>query len=181
MNIIDELSNQELHIRPYRDTDIQGMYDTISSSITEMKAFLPWVHDHYSIEDASCWVKQMQRNWESGLQYDFVIEDISRSKFLGGVGLLGVNRAEKIAFLGYWIRTDASKKGIATQAAQLAIAFAKNQLALETLLIECDIKNKSSIKVAEKLGARFFKRLKNAEMVNGKSIDKNIYQLKLTA
>jgi RimJ/RimL family protein N-acetyltransferase len=170
-------SNENIRIRPYNSQDVEGMFDVVSSSVNEMIEFLPWVYREYSISDATYWVAGTKRNWESELQYDFVVEDIATGQFLGGVGLLGVDRAGKTADLGYWIRTDAAGKGITTAAARLAIQFAREVLELKTLEITVGIKNKASIKVAEKLGGTFIKRIKNYPVSREKTMDANVYKL----
>ena len=170
-------SNDHIRIRPYNSHDVESMFDIVTSSMDEMIQFLPWVYREYSISDAAYWVAGTQRNWDSGLQYDFVVEDIATGQFLGGVGLLAVDRATKTADLGYWIRTDAAGKGIITAAARLAMQFAREVLELESLEITVGIKNKASIKVAEKLGAKFIKRIKNYPVNRDTLMDANVYRI----
>ena len=172
------LQNEHICIREYKAEDVDSMYDCIYSSIPEMKQFLPWVSDDYSHFDAEEWVYYSMHNWRRGLQYDFVIEDRKTGQFLGGVGILSVIFFLKNAKLGYWIRTDAAGRGVATQASELALQFAREYLKLETILIECDLRNKGSIRVAQKLGARQLCQ-EFYEDHNGCREERYIYQLEL--
>lgn len=173
-----KLQNEQIRIRPYRKSDVLLMCDCIISSTKEMKPFLPWVHDNYSTKDTQIWIEWVSQNLEKGIQYDFVIELNSTQQFLGGVGILEINHKEKTAKLGYWLRTDATGKGLTTQAAQLAIKFAREQLGLRALFIDCDTTNPMSIRIAEKLGATLLRREKYHRH-DGKNAEQNIYKLKL--
>jgi ribosomal-protein-serine acetyltransferase len=174
--------NKRIRIRPYKEDDVRGMYQCIRSSIPEMKAYLPWVHDKFSKEEVVNWILWAQHNWQQGCQYDFVIETFEANKtsqFIGGVGLLKVDLKGKSAELGFWLKTEYTGKGLTTEAAKLAVEFARNELELDIIYIYVDRKNKPSRKVAHKLGAKPEKLIKNHEDTPGIFIDSKVYSIKL--
>ncbi len=172
--------NNRIRIRPYYTDDAGGMCDCIQHSIAEMKLYLPWVHDNYQLADSEKWVEWAKANWQYGVQYDFVIEDKAEARFLGGVGLLDVNRIASSAFLGYWIDSRYTGQGIAYQAAKLAIEFATKELQLKQLIIYMSTDNKASQHIAKKLGAVYLKTVNDYETVNGKALACEFYRLDLT-
>lgn len=173
--------NNRIRIRPYQQEDEQGMCECILHSITEMKPYLPWVYDGYQLADSQRWIEWAQRNWQCGVQYDFVIEDIDTGRFLGGVGLLDVNQTSKSATLGYWLDSRFSGQGFAYQAAKLAVEFAEQQLKLQQITIYMSTDNNASRHIAKKLGAIYQKTVEQYEMVNGNAVDCDFYQLIFSA
>lgn len=171
--------NKRIRIRPYEENDAAGMFDCIRHSINEMKAYLPWVHDNFSLQDAKNWIHYAQLNWPTGRQYDFVIEERGMMRtFLGGVGLLNVNAP--YAILGYWLRTDYTGKGLTTEACELILAFAKEVLGLEQITIYMSEDNLASAAIAKKLGANYLETKQDYEFVNGQSLNCRFYTLALT-
>ena len=157
------------------------MYQCISASIPEMKPYLPWVHDHFSKRDSEIWVAWAQQNWQQGLQYDFVIEELNTGVFLGGVGLLKVNNPPRTAELGYWLRTDYTGQGLSFAAAKLATQFAKDELALEKIIIYMSTDNQPSRVIAKKLGAVYQNTKPKYETIHGIQLDCEFYHLDLAA
>lgn len=172
--------NNRIRIRPYCNDDLDGLYECVTRSIPEMKPFLPWVHDNYKLNDSQKWITWAQANWRSGLQYDFVIEEIATNTFLGGVGLLAVNRQFGTAELGYWLRTDYTGKGITFEATCLAVQFAKAQLKLNKLIIFMPVKNVASKAIAVKLGARYIETKQRYQIINQVELDCEFYLLDLS-
>jgi RimJ/RimL family protein N-acetyltransferase len=166
----------EIRIRPYHEDDVAGLYDRSAHSLPEMMPFLPWAHEAYSLEDSQRWVDWAMQNWQFQSQYDFVIESTADNKFLGGVGILELNPLQHTGKLGYWVGTQYTGKGIATQASQLAIAFAKTRLKLRSLYIDVQTKNIASILVAKKLGAKCLRQEKYYEH-DAKEAERYVYWL----
>ena len=84
----------------------------------------------------------------------FAVFDARESPYLGGCGINGLDGLHRFANLGYWIRTAAVGRGVATAAARLTADFGFEQLALERLELVIEPANTASIRVAEKLGAQ---------------------------
>ncbi len=74
-------------------------------------------------------------------------------QFLGGCGLNQINRVNRFANLGYWVRTSQAGHGVATAAARLLAQFGFGELKLSRLELVIDVDNQASQRVAEKLGA----------------------------
>jgi RimJ/RimL family protein N-acetyltransferase len=171
--------NNNIRIRPYVDEDIVKLYECVINSQPEFRKYLPWANTEYKLEHSKAWVSWADYNWRSRWQYDFVIEDIKTNEFLGGVGLLEVDFYSKQAKLGYWIATAHTGKGLTTQAAQLAIEFARKELGLEKLVIRIAADNARSIAIAKKLGASYVYTEPTQEFHNNRWQDVVVYELPL--
>jgi RimJ/RimL family protein N-acetyltransferase len=96
---------------------------------------------------------------------------------LGGVGLNFINRVHQFANLGYWTRTSASGKGIASQAARLVALFGLEQLGLQRIEIVAALPNLASQRVAEKIGAVREGVLRKRLRIRGEAEDAILFSL----
>jgi RimJ/RimL family protein N-acetyltransferase len=141
-----------IRIRRYVSHDVPRLYEAARESITEVYPWLPWCHAEYSVADAQCWVDSRDEAWAGGEAYEFVIENES-AQFLGGCGLNQISGPHRAANLGYWVRSSAAGRGVATQAVRLLEDWAFRETQLDRLEIVASVRNEASIRVAEKCGA----------------------------
>jgi len=172
-----ELSDGKIRIRRYRADDVNAVFEAARESIAEASKWLPWCHANYSRDESIEWVSSRDREWETGTEYDFVIEDIISNIFLGGCGINTIDNLNKRANMGYWVRSSRTGKGIATSAAILAAHFGFEDLGLVRLEIVTAVGNKASQRVAEKLGAVREGIARNRIMLHGKPHDAIIFSL----
>jgi ribosomal-protein-serine acetyltransferase len=84
---------------------------------------MPWCHAGFSVEESKNWIELCAKNWSEGLTYEFAITDPRDGSFWGGCGINNINVTDKVANLGYWVRTGYVKRGIATKATHLLAQF----------------------------------------------------------
>lgn len=143
-----------VRIRPFRAGDAEPLYAAVQASRKALSAWLAWAQGSYTRADAEAWAASRAEAWTSGEAYSFLIERADDDRVLGGVGLNQVHDAPPMANLGYWVRTDATGRGVATTAARLAAQFGFEALDLQRIEITVPIGHAASARVAEKLGAR---------------------------
>jgi len=164
-------------LRPYGSSDVERLYQAVRESITQMSPWMPWCHAGYSIEESRAWVESQAEAWKKGTQYDFVITDARDGFFLGGCGLNHIDHNNRIANLGYWVRTSRTKKGVASAAARLLAQFGLGKLKLNRIEIMAAVGNKASQRVAEKVGARREGILRNRIVVRDRVYDTVMFSL----
>jgi RimJ/RimL family protein N-acetyltransferase len=172
-----ELTDGEILIRPYKTEDIPVMFEAVCESIPEISAWLEWCHADYKIEEAETFIKSRPEAWEKEEEYGFAIFDVETKKFLGGIGLNLVNRRFKLCNLGYWIRTSATGRSIASKATRLAAQFALEELDLNRVEIVASVKNIPSQRAAEKAGAKREGILRKALPLHGRIHDCVMFSL----
>jgi RimJ/RimL family protein N-acetyltransferase len=79
--------------------------------------------------------------------------------------------------VGYWVRTGATRRGIAPQAVRLVARFAFETLQLSRLEIFVRPENIPSRRVAEKVGAKFEAIARNRIVQHGRAYDAALYSL----
>src|SRR5258706_5127008 len=172
-----ELIEGPILIRPFREEDAGALYEAVRESISEVSPWLPWCHQNYSIEESRELIGSRELASQGGEWYSFGIFETDSGRFLGGVGINFINRVHQMANLGYWVRTSAAGRGVATAAACLAARFAFEQLGLQRIEIVAAVANVPSQRVAEKAGATREGVLRNRLLINGESLDAVLFSL----
>ncbi len=163
-----------IHIRPFERDDAGPFFEAAIDSIQEVHPWLPWCHPLYTLSEAEAWVSMARSTWRARTQFQFVIlsED---DEILGGCGLDKLNEEHKFANLGYWVRSWATRSGVATEAVQAVRDWAYENTDLNRLEIVVAVSNVASARVAEKAGAIFEGTLRNRINLHGESHDAFVY------
>ena len=172
-----ELIAGPLLIRPYREEDASALYEAVRESLQEVSRWLPWCHENYSIEESKEFVGSRETAAHNGEWYSFAVFEREGTEFLGGVGLNFFNHVHKMANLGYWVRTSAAGRGVATTATRAVARFGFEQLGLQRIEIVAAVGNLSSQRVAEKVGAMREGVLRKRLLINGEPQDAVLFSL----
>lgn len=140
-------------IRRYEPEDAERIFEAARESMAEISPWMPWCHPAYALEEARAWTAHCGVVWRERREFNFVIEGESGA-FLGACGLNQIRWEEGTANLGYWVRTSATGRGVATAAVRRLAEFAFGRTELVRLEIVSAVENVASQRVAEKCGAR---------------------------
>lgn len=166
----------DIRIRPYRIEDAEALAAAVIESSAELVTWMPWCHANYSIADARTWIKAQIAAREQGTAFEFVIT-AADGAYLGAVGLNQIDTVNRRANLGYWVRSSATRKGVATRGVQLILDWAFQATNLVRLEIVIAAGNVASHRVAEKSGALREGVLKKRLMLYGASRDATIFSI----
>ena len=142
----------EVSIRAYRAGDAEEVFSAIQESFDALSAWMPWCHPGYSIEETRTWIEHCGVARARGSEFHFVIEGPG-GELLGTCGLNQLRPENRMANLGYWVRTSATRRGVATRAVRELAGFAFRETDLVRLEIVVAIDNRASLRVPEKSGA----------------------------
>lgn len=172
-----KLSGGGILIRPHAACDIAPMYAAVIESIASVGRWMSWCHEGYSLGDAQTWYERCAKAWDTDGDREFGIFDTETDAVLGCVGINQINRVNRFANMGYWVRSTHAGRGIATTAARLAAGFAFANLGLARIEIVALPDNLASRRVAEKLGARFECIARNRLQFGDETRDAAMYSL----
>ncbi|HZV36665.1 MAG TPA: GNAT family protein [Verrucomicrobiae bacterium] len=164
-------------IRPFQPSDIDLLFAAARESLKDLSPWLPWCHMDYSISDSKSWVMGREAAWEKSEEYSFVIFEVKSGAFLGGVGLHHINKLDRCANVGYWVRTSRTGQGIAPAAVRMLANFGFQELNLNRLEIIIGLGNKASQRVAEKVGAKREGLLRKRIWLDGAAHNALLYSL----
>ena len=138
-------------IRRYRPEDVDAIYEAAIESKAELAPWMPWCHDAYSKTDTQTWVEARGPAWDRNEDWSFLIVDAG-DRILGGTGLHRIDLRNGVAEIGYWVRTSATRQGVATSAVRQLCAWAFQEKELRRLEILSAVENIPSQRVALSLG-----------------------------
>lgn len=172
-----ELRGPTVVLRPPVDDDVDAVWKAVDESVAEVSAWMAWCHDGYRLEEARAWVAGTRLARAEGRECSFVVTGAVDGGVLGACGLNHLDTANRRANLGYWVRTTATGRGVATEAVALVARFGLTVLDLARIEIVAAPANLASQRVAEKIGATREGVLRNRFWFNGESVDGVSYSL----
>ena len=165
-------------LRPFKRRDADDMTEAVQASQMELNEWLPWAHLGYSKSDAVNYIRDSIKAWREERAYDLAIrrtEDPDRH--LGNISVWFVSRSFKTGEIGYWVRTDETSRGVATEVAARTLQIAFEELKMHRVILRIAVGNRASERVAEKLG--FFREgiLREEIKVRGEWLDHSVWGL----
>lgn len=161
-------------IRPYRLDDASAVHEAVRESETDLERWLPWCHRGYTIEESRSWLETQVTAFERGTGFAFAIESTD-GRYLGGCGLSQLDLPNARANVGYWVRSSATRRGVATGAVRLIREWAFETTSLIRLEIVVAAGNMASHRVAVKAGATFEGTLRNRLVLHGTAHDATLF------
>ncbi|NLL89593.1 MAG: GNAT family N-acetyltransferase [Dehalococcoidales bacterium] len=171
------LSNGKVLLRCCRIDDAQEHCNAVHESIEELARWMSWASENYSVEDSLIWLKACNTVWDKGMEYNFTIVDAETQGIMGWCGLNRIDYQNMTASLGYWVRKQYYKQGVASTAAMLLAGFGFEKLQFKRIEIKVAKGNIASQRVAEKIGAVREGVLRNMLFERGKTIDGVMFSL----
>lgn len=139
-------------IRCWNPEDAEKLQWAISASVDSLLPWLPWAkgepHDFHTKIDV---LRRFRGVFDLGQDYFFGILTKDGREVIGGCGLH--TRAGAFAFeIGYWINVVYQNQGYATEVTRALVKTAFELSDIDNIQIRCDVRNKASMRVIEKVG-----------------------------
>ncbi len=163
-----------IRIRPYRLDDAAIIWQAVRESMKQLQPWMPWCHPGYAIDETRSWLSAQVQAFQQRSAFEFAITT-DDGAYLGGCGLNQIDALNQRANLGYWVRSSAASKGVATAATVLTRdwGFANTDLVRIEILVA--VGNVASRRVAEKSGAVYEGTLRTRLTVHGTRHDAAMY------
>lgn len=157
------------------ESDAETIYRVVRENLEELKRWMPWASDDYSIDTARAFVKtNLIELAKDGVFAAAVVFD---EKIVGTIGFHNLNKENKSVQLGYWLDKNAQGKGLITKCCVALISFAFQNLRLNRIQINCNVENTKSRAVPERLGFKLEGVHRQVERLNDEFRDWAIYAL----
>ena len=170
------MTSGRIYIRPYRVEDAADVTDAAHESVVEVQPWMPWCHPGLAVEDTRAWLRLQVPAFQNGEAYEFAIV-AGDGRLVGGCGINQIDRENRRANVGYWVRSSAVRHGVATAAVRLVRdwAFEHTDLARLEIVIACG--NVASLRVAEKAGALCEGVLRRRLLLHGVHHDATMFSI----
>lgn len=152
VNVEPSIETPRLLLRLWQPDDAPQLRDAISDSTEELRRFTPWViPEPPELNTLVARIHAFRDQLAGSESWVYGIFDRESRRVIGQIGLyarVGPGALE----LGYFIRSDAARRGYATESATAMIdaAFGENDTA--RIEIRCDPGNVASVAIARRLG-----------------------------
>jgi RimJ/RimL family protein N-acetyltransferase len=148
---VPRLDDDVITLRPPAPGDIDAITDACQDPEIPRWTRVP---SPYTRAHAVDFVERSSRTWAQGTDAPFVIVDAETGDLLGAIGVHRFGGEDGGPEVGYWIERDARGRGVATRALRLVADWAARELGVR-LLLQADVRNAASRRVAEKVGFRY--------------------------
>jgi RimJ/RimL family protein N-acetyltransferase len=146
------IETDRLVVRCYDPVDAPLMKEAIDSSLDHLRPFMAWVDDEpQPLDEKVALIKRFRVRFDSAEDFTYGIFDHEEREQLGGTGLharVGPGGLE----IGYWVRADRARQGIATEASAALTRVAFEVCEVDRVEIRIDPANNASRGVPRKLG-----------------------------
>lgn len=177
MSLNTNLTDGVVLMRPFHLNDAQDLFAAVNESLVDLKPWMSWAHEGYSLQEAKDFIRITRARWEEGTLFAFVITDTKTGSVLGGCSLSHIHPVYHLCNLGYWVRTSRRGEGIAVRATRLAARYAFEKVGLIRVEVVMAVGNTASRRVAEKAGAHYEGILHNRMVVGREIYDAHMYSL----
>lgn len=144
----ETLSHGQVILRRWRADDAAALLAAVIESQEDLRPWMPWA-DHYDEDRAAEYLRDCAAQWASGNAFVYAIT--VGDQIVGSAGLH--NRASDGGMeIGYWVHSDWTGRGIATDAAAALTDAALSLPGINRVEIYHDAANAASGRIPAKLG-----------------------------
>jgi ribosomal-protein-serine acetyltransferase len=174
----ETLTTERFVLRRFARRDADSLHDAVAVSLPDLGRWMPWAHDRYGKEDAVAYIRDSGQSWKEGRAYDFAIRRPQQpDHHIGNVSIWTVSRLGRVAEIGYWIRSDETSAGAATEVTRRMIRVGFDDLLMHKINLRIAAGNRASERVAEKLGFSREGILREELFIRNKWVDHTLYSL----
>ena len=142
-------------LRRWREHHLDALLEAIRRSLPQLLQWMPWALEMPTVEAERYFLRRSEEDFESGAQMGFGVFEKDGGALVGACGL-DRHKDPHVAEIGYWIRSDRTGRGYATEATRAVTNAGLTYLPeVERIMIRCDAANQASAAVPRKLGYRF--------------------------
>jgi ribosomal-protein-serine acetyltransferase len=160
---------------PIEISDGDELWDAVEGSRWHLERWLPWVPFNSTREASVRYAEACVAYWDGGRAVRFAVRDRHSRELLGVVGLDSCVHLHRSCELGYWLRRDATGKGLMTEAANASVEFAFSRMAMHRIRCAAATDNFPSLRVIQRLGFRFEGIARQAELVQARWLDHAVF------
>lgn len=161
------LRREGVELRTPAVSDADALVAAVRSSLDSLAPWMPWATPTYDVAAADAWLADID-------EHAFVIIDHD-GELVGTCGLNAFDHLDRRANLGYWVRVDRQRRGIATTATLLLRDHALHTLGLQRVEVIMSTRNHASRRVAEAAGAIYEGILRARLHLHGHAHDAHSY------
>lgn len=152
MKINERIPAGDFYLRIPTLRDAEVIHRTTRISFDDLRPWMFWAKRNAPISDVQQFIRKSHIGRRKGTDFVFAIFDAATDEHLGMTGLHQIDPLHGFGELGYWVRTDRHRRGIAFAASVALLRFAFETKKLHKVKVRANVENKRSLKLIRKLG-----------------------------
>jgi RimJ/RimL family protein N-acetyltransferase len=147
----DSLAAEAVDLHRWHPRYAVDLCDAVTSSLDELRPWMPWAQEAPTVDGHVTVLTEGDARFAADEEWPYVVVDPGTGRVIGSTGLH--RRDPSAVEIGYWVRTDATGRGVATMAARALTTAAFAHLPhLDEVEIRMDVANRRSAAVPPRLG-----------------------------
>jgi RimJ/RimL family protein N-acetyltransferase len=143
-----------LVLRCWEPADAPRLKEALDASVEHLRPWMPWAHEEPSpVEAIVARLRTFRGRFDLDEEYLYGLFDPADGEVVGGAGLHPRSGPGSLE-IGYWIRPERLRRGLATGATAALTRVAFRSCGVERVEIHVDPENSASLGIPEKLGFR---------------------------
>jgi ribosomal-protein-serine acetyltransferase len=172
------LDTKRLILQRFSRRDQGTLDEAIRASLPDLNQWLPWARMEYEHGDTTAFIRESMQAWKEDRAWDYSIREIERpERHVGNVSIWTISKLGKIGEIGYWIRSDETSRGIATEAVNRVLVEAFGTMGYHKVTLRIAIGNDASDRIADKLGFNKEGILREELLIRGNWVDHSLWSL----
>lgn len=171
------LQTRRLTLLPLDVADAPELWEAVDTSRQWLQPWLPWVASNKTPDASVRFAEASAKEWDVGRAARFLIREQPGGRLLGVVGLEDCVAMHRSCNLGYWLRKDATGRGLMVEAACKCIEFGFRTMGAHRIRVAAATGNHPSLRVIQRVGFQFEGIGRQAEWVDGRWLDHAVFSL----
>jgi len=152
LDIPSEITTERLLLRSPCIGDGATIIDAVRASLPELKPWMPWAKDDYSVADAEDWCRRAAAKRILGEDANYFLLHRENARYLGNITAFSRDWQVPKFEIGYWLATADTGHGYMTEAVAAVTRMVFDTLGAKRTEIHTDSRNTRSRRVAERSG-----------------------------
>lgn len=174
------IETPRLLLSPIDSADAKDLWLAIDASRSYLEPWLPWVPFNTDTLANQRFIDACTTDWDASRAVRFILRDRKTRMLLGIVGLEACVHLHRSCELGYWLRQDATGRGLMTEGAKAALDFAFQRMGVHRVRVAAATDNHRSLRVIGRLGFHFEGIARQAEYCHGRWLDHAVFGMLAT-
>ncbi len=162
---------------PVDPSDAAEIWLAVQGCREHLEPWLPWVHYHTDESASERFAEACAADWDQGRALRFSIRQRAGRSFLGVIGLEALIHMHRSAEVGYWLKRDATGRGLMSEACRATMDFAFRHVGVHRLKVAAATDNHASLSVIQRAGFRFEGVARSAEWCAGRWLDHALFAM----
>ncbi|WP_271854165.1 GNAT family N-acetyltransferase [Planococcus maritimus] len=165
--------DEELSLKLVELTDADRIFELTDRSRLALREWLPWLDHTKTVQDTKDFIQSGAESFALGNSLNCAI--VYRGEIAGIAGFNEINKAKKMAYIGYWLDTEYQGKGIMTRVAGALTDYALTERGLNKVEIRAAAGNHKSRNIPVRLGFTEEGTIRHGEWLYDHFVDSVVY------